>query len=166
MSRLPLLLALLAAAPEAGIDAALRAYEQRLSALLALSPAELPTAAGAGARELLGLAAEIAPAFSAAEPQCRDYLEAALTVRERWPLLGPDSIEADYHRDGRLPKGAPALCYHMKDLIVHPATVLVLLAHPPADPAALRRELDEIGAHLKAVRALLGAPEAKPGGAE
>lgn len=150
-----LLLALLLAAPAEDLAAALERYERRLGE--AIAAVEAPGPLREHARELLELASAITPAFIAAHPDCGPYLEAALTVKERWPLLGPESIERDFHRDGALPPGAPALCYHMKDLIVHPATVLVLLAHGEGDRAVLRRELDEIGAHIGAVRALLSS---------
>ena len=43
----------------------------------------------------------------------------------------------------------------MKDLIVHPATALVLLSQPAADFAQSRREIEEVLAHLAAVRGAL-----------
>ncbi|GIX32505.1 MAG: hypothetical protein KatS3mg125_0461 [Lysobacterales bacterium] len=142
---------LLLSGPSAEVDLALDRYQESLAAARAAPPTQLEERA----TELLRLASAIAPAFIEAQPACRAYLEAALTVKERWPLLGPESIERDFHQDGALPKGAPALCYHMKDLIVHPATVLVLLAHGVQDVTVLRRELDEILAHVQAVRALI-----------
>lgn len=142
---------LLLSAPSAEVALALDRYQERLAAARTAPLTEL----GERASELLRLAATITPAFIEAQPACRAYLEAASTVQERWPLLGPESIERDFHQDGALPKGAPALCYHMKDLIVHPATVLVLLAHGVQDATMLHRELDEILAHVQAVRALI-----------
>lgn len=146
-----LTLLVLVAKPEA--ETALLRYEEALDA--AIAAIDKPQALETRAAELLKLAMALVPAFSAAQPDCRAYLEAAATLGERWRLLGPESIERDFHEDGALPKGAPALCYHMKDLIVHPATILVLLAHEQRAPEALRRELDEARAHIQAVRALL-----------
>ncbi|MEG3191645.1 hypothetical protein [Lysobacter sp. D1-1-M9] len=102
---------------------------------------------------LLDLAGEISPAYSTRHPHCVEYLEAALAVRDTWSDLDHETIERDYHHDGALPKpDNVGVCYHMKDLIVHPATVLVLLSQPQPDYEQSKREIDEVIAHLGAVR--------------
>lgn len=40
----------------------------------------------------------------------------------------------------------------MKDLIVHPATVLALLAQDEVDRGQVRDEIAELGAHAEAVK--------------
>jgi hypothetical protein len=117
-------------------------------------------AAGAGtdrlrsqAEGLIDRAAEIVPAFVEIHPHCAPYLEAALAVRERWPQLDHEAIERDYHHDGALPKIDNAgFCYHMKDLITHPATVLVLLSQAEPDLVQAKAEIDEVLAHMGVVR--------------
>lgn len=105
------------------------------------------------AEGLIDLAAEIVPAFVDAHPHCMPYLEAALQVRERWPQLDHEAIERDYHHDSALPKIDNAgFCYHMKDLITHPATVLVLLSQAKPDHVQAKAEIDEVIAHMGVVR--------------
>ncbi len=111
---------------------------------------------GRRAQGLLNLSAYITPNFIARQPECGEYLNAALVLRERWQELDAETIERDYHDDAALPvEGTPPVCYHMKDLIVHPATVLVLLREAEPDMAQARREIDEVIAHIAAVRALM-----------
>lgn len=97
---------------------------------------------------LMALGAALVPAFVSKHPHCRDYLDVALQVRTAWPALDLETIERDYHRDGVLPKiENSTVCYHMKDLIVHPATVLVLLAGAQPDLAKARSEIEEVIGH-------------------
>lgn len=127
-----------------------------------LEAAELASelAAGAGparlmsrAEGLVARAAEIVPAFVEVHPHCAPYLEAALRVRERWPQLDHDAMERDYHQDGALPQIDNAgFCYHMKDLVTHPASVLVLLSQDEPDLVQAKAEIDEVIAHLQVVR--------------
>ena len=78
---------------------------------------------------LMVLAEDITPAFIARHPNCKAYLEASLRIRGQWATLDPEAIERDYHDDEALPKeGTSPACYHMKDLIVHPATAAALLS--------------------------------------
>ena len=147
-----------AAAPADPVLTALDDYERRARALAKqLGAAGEPAALREASTALVDLSATVAPAFAARQPQCAAYLDAALRVREAWPTLDVATIERDYHDDGALPKVAEggAACYHMKDLIVHPATVLVLLAQPELDRAQARKEIDEVLAHVGAVRATL-----------
>jgi hypothetical protein len=105
------------------------------------------------AEGLIDRAAGIVPAFVKLHPHCASYLEAALQVRERWPDLDHDAIERDYHHDGALPKIDNAgFCYHMKDLVTHPATVLVLLSQAEPDFVQAKAEIDEVIAHIGVVR--------------
>lgn len=59
-------------------------------------------------------------------PVCHAYLKVLLDASPRLADLSLEAIEADYHRDGKLPKSPDERCYHAKDLIVHPATVTIL----------------------------------------
>lgn len=95
----------------------------------------------------------LVPEFTSRHPHCAAYLEAASAVRKTWRELDHDTIERDYHEDGALqrPDNAAA-CYHMKDLVVHPATALVLLTQDEPDFEAAKREIDEVLAHMVVVR--------------
>lgn len=102
---------------------------------------------------LMVLAEGITPAFIARHPSCQAYLEASLRLRGQWASLDPETIERDYHDDGALPKeGISPACYHMKDLIVHPATAAAILATDAPDRASAKREIDEVLAHVGVVR--------------
>jgi hypothetical protein len=115
--------------------------------------------AGARARaeSLLAQAAELAPAFGERHPQCAEYLAASLRVRGARPTLDAATIERDYHDDAAIPKVATngAVRCHMKDLIVHPATALVLLSQPGANLAQSKQEIEEVLAHVAAGRGAL-----------
>lgn len=122
----------------------------------ALAAGDGKNALGSRAEGLIDRAAEIVPAFVERHPHCAPYLEAALQVRERWPNLDAKTIERDYHHDGALPKIENAgFCYHMKDLVTHPATALVLLSQDPPDYLQAKAEIDEVIAHLGVVRGQL-----------
>lgn len=102
---------------------------------------------------LMVLAEDITPAFIARHPNCKAYLEASLRIRGQWATLDPDAIERDYHDDEALPKeGTSPACYHMKDLIVHPATAAALLSAESPELAKAKREIDEVLAHVGVVR--------------
>ena len=109
--------------------------------------------ARACAQNLLALAAGMVPAYAARKPHCANYLDATLKIRHAWPSLDLETIERDFHHDGALPASeTTADCYHMKDLIVHPATTLKLLSLdvPALDQAG--REIEEVIAHAGVVR--------------
>jgi ABC-type glycerol-3-phosphate transport system substrate-binding protein len=138
-------------------------YEQLAAALSAeLGGQAAPEIVRRDAVALLEIASGVTPAFVAAQPHCAEYMAAALAVRDALPMLDPETIERDYHADGVLPAlGADgAVCYHMKDLVVHPATVQVLLAQEPFDREQAKREIDEAVAHIAAVRVALQDPGA------
>jgi hypothetical protein len=115
-----------------------------------------PAALSESADRLMRLGASMVPAYVQRHPHCADYLQATLAIMELWPQLELETIERDYHEDGALPAtDNVAVCYHLKDLIVHPATVLALLAQPEVDFAAARREIEETLAHASVVEAAL-----------
>lgn len=61
--------------------------------------------------------------FTAKYPQCQTYLAALDAAADTIPTLPLEEIESGYHADGKLPKFDDPVCYHAKDLLVHPATV-------------------------------------------
>lgn len=100
------------------------------------------------AEALMELGAALVPGFVARHPRCADYLDAALAVRSGWRAMDVETIERDYHHDGALPKLEDAgVCYHMKDLVVHPATALVLLSAQPPDITGAQAEIAEVMQH-------------------
>lgn len=102
---------------------------------------------------LLQISEQITPAFVDRRPECKAYLEAALRIRHLWYTLEPEVIERDYHDDQALPtEGISPACYHMKDLIVHPASAAALLMRDEPEYEQAKREIDEVLAHVGVVR--------------
>lgn len=73
--------------------------------------------------ELVTLSQILIKEFVVKYPQCTEYLAALSEVATVIPTLPLAEIESGYHRDGKLPKFNEPICYHAKDLLVHPATV-------------------------------------------
>ena len=137
------------------LDAALERYEEGTNAILGLLAEEAPAPAlVAQARALTELSRLLAGEFAVAYPPCGPYLGAALGVLGVLGEISPAEIERSYHADAALPE-APGWCYHAKDLIVHPATVIVLArTDGDAERRQMRAEIDEVRTHLEAVRRL------------
>ena len=90
------------------------------------------------------------------EPECAPYLNALLKAAPTLGSLSAEEIETGYHQDGKLPKSPKEACYHAKDLVVHPATVLVMAkSAEPVKPVEMKKEIAEVIAHLHHIRAAL-----------
>ena len=66
-----------------------------------------------------------------------------------------EAIERDYHADGKLPPMKRAVCYHAKDLLVHPATMAVIAKTQKDSPKTremISHELEEVLAHFGEVK--------------
>ena len=90
--------------------------------------------------------------------QCEAYLNKSLELKDQLHEISHDSLESNYHQDGLLPK-APPECYHMKDMFIHPATVLVLTRDDPElnneTRTTIKAEIVEVLAHTEIVRQLV-----------
>ncbi|WP_194866599.1 hypothetical protein [Pseudoalteromonas sp. PPB1] len=109
----------------------------------------------ARADDLIQQSDVVLDAFKRAYPQCRSYLDAVLTLRASLAEMSLAALEQDYHGDGKLPELPDPVCYHSKDLVVHPATVLVMAKGGLAgDDAYLEAELEmvEVMAHIEQVK--------------
>jgi hypothetical protein len=117
-----------------------------------------PATQAAPLQDLADNANNLIEPFVERYPTCAAYLQAARALRSRWESMSLAQIEADYHHDGVLPAVADprdrALCYQMKDLLVHPLTALRLLRETPVDRASVEHEIVEVVAHGKALQAL------------
>ncbi|SMF68651.1 hypothetical protein [Pseudobacteriovorax antillogorgiicola] len=104
------------------------------------------------AQDLVDESQPILKKFAKKYNQCEEYLGVVLKVADKLTSMDLDKIEADYHQDKALPK-AESRCYHAKDLLVHPATVVVLAKKKPSKDnyAKMTAELAELKAHLAAV---------------
>lgn len=110
------------------------------------------------ATKLLNLSEDVISSAQFRLPQCKEYLEKTLVLKDQLQTISHDNIEKDFHHDGALPK-APAECYHTKDLFVHPATVIVLTRDDPSlskvTKEAITAEITEVLAHTELVRQLV-----------
>lgn len=153
-----------AAPPAPAIDAQLAAYVADARAVVAAIDAGAAPAQGPALQRLAERADAMIEPFIARFPVCADYLAAARALNATWTTLSLERIEADFHHDGALPAlAAPqdrALCYQMKDLLVHPLTGLRLLQEREPDPKTLRHEIDEVVSHGAALKALVVARSA------
>ena len=105
------------------------------------------------AKKLVELSKPILRKFSQGHPECSEYLNATLQASDQMLTMSLDTIERDYHSDGALPK-ASIKCYHAKDLLVHPATVIVLSRQEDSMQirAEMKAELLEVLEHMKDVK--------------
>lgn len=111
--------------------------------------------AGKLAKKLVTISTTLIPQVAARHSQCQEYLSVALSAATKMQNLSLEAIEKDYHADGKLPAVKDAKCYHAKDLLVHPATVVVL-AKKTNDTDAVRAqmldEIDEVIEHFSQVK--------------
>ncbi|NRA61984.1 MAG: hypothetical protein HRU25_14000 [Psychrobium sp.] len=107
------------------------------------------------ASQLVSLAKSILPKFTQKHPQCRVYLNAVLAAADSMQTLSLKDIELHYHQDQKLPALTSSDCYHAKDLLVHPATVVVMaktMADNKANRLKMRHEIVEVIQHLSLVK--------------
>ena len=154
------------AAPTAQpIDAQLEAYVVDARAVVVAIDAGQAEAQGPALQRLADRADAMIAPFVERFPVCADYLRATQALKTTWRTLSLEQIEADFHKDGALPEiqvaQDRALCYQMKDLLVHPLTGLRLLEEPALDTKSLRHEIDEVVAHGGALKALVAARAAR-----
>jgi hypothetical protein len=123
-----------------------------------LADANDPKVVNLQARQLFTLSKKILTDFVKAKPECAHYLQALLKVDQGLLKLTPEAIESGYHRDGRLPKNDNPVCHHAKDLMVHPATVVVLNTQTPrVERVLMQKEVIELKGHLHEVQNMAGS---------
>ncbi len=106
-------------------------------------------------QDLVKLSIGLNKRFAEKHSECKEYLGKALAEADNMPQMKLEQIEKDYHADAALPKASP-LCHHSKDLLVHPATVLILLKSK--DSQVMNKalaELTELSSHLAVVQSKL-----------
>jgi len=111
--------------------------------------------ASAAAKELVLISKTLLPEVVAKKPICQAYLSAAVKAADTMLTISVDEIERDYHADGKLPPVKDAACYHAKDLLVHPATVVVLAANQAHDKNTqkqMHHEIEEVLEHFGQVK--------------
>ncbi|MFD2167696.1 hypothetical protein ACFSJY_15700 [Thalassotalea euphylliae] len=104
---------------------------------------------------LTKLSTKLLPAFVAKQPVCTEYINAAIAATDTMLNSSLDVIEKDYHADGKLPKIKAAVCYHAKDMLVHPATMAVIAKTEAGNEKAremIAHELEEVLEHFNQVK--------------
>ena len=145
----------------AELMAALDVYDDQMTELTnLLRDGGDAAAVEASTRRLIATSVRIVRGHLAVREDCPDYLNASLKVVDRMETIGEEAMENEFHKDGALPPGSPH-CYHVKDLLVHPATVIVLLREGGLEERRqdMLREIMENRAHLGAVRISLARDE-------
>lgn len=77
-------------------------------------------------KELLSLGKSIASEYSLKNPECKNYLNAVLDQTPKMLTSTLDEVEKNYHQGSKLPAIENSKCKTAKELVVHPATVLLL----------------------------------------
>lgn len=109
------------------------------------------------AQSLLDKAVQVSGEYMNIFPGCKDHLTGALQIETQWKTLTPEQIEVGYHEGEALPpEPTGSNCYHMKDVIVHPATALALLHQDTVDRDQVLAEIAEVIAHATVVRTGVG----------
>lgn len=141
--------------PELPMKPLAKQYEIETKTLLQAITASKPAAEieqQASALTQTGLL--LIPMIGKKYPQCIAYFEALTKASSQLTQLSLKEIEKDYHRDGKLPKSPDGSCYHGKDLVVHPATVVIMARgglKTSEEQQSARHELEEVLAHLSSV---------------
>lgn len=122
------------------------------AAISSIEKKEPPAKIEKQVKPLYKLSQSIVANYAKRNTDCAEYLGKTLKAADSLPKMSIEQIEKDYHADGALPK-APAHCYHVKDLMVHPATVLILLKSKDDEIYnKMHNELAELDVHLKLVQ--------------
>jgi hypothetical protein len=155
--------AVMADSEPASIGSALARYEERGRALVDVigeesSASEIVERAS----ELTQLARFLSGEFAIAYPPCGPYLGASLEVLRVLDKISVEEVERSFHAEDELPE-APGFCYHAKDLIVHPASVIVLARNDsPTARNQMVAEMLEVLAHLAALAQLFELADPEP----
>lgn len=136
-------------------ESAWNLYQKQSEALVAATAKAPLVEVAKDALALVATAKEILPLVIQKQDQCKQYLDVALSAADSMTQLTLDEIERDYHADGKLPAVTGALCYHAKDLLVHPATVAVIATTEKDNDKTrtmLKDELVEVLQHFSEVK--------------
>jgi hypothetical protein len=112
------------AAPVEKAETTLQTYKSQAKSLLAdIRTQNTAQELEQSSANLVKTSRKLLSEFTAKYPQCQTYLGALDAAADLIPTLPLEEIETGYHADGKLPKFDDPVCYHAKDLLVHPATV-------------------------------------------
>ena len=100
-------------------------------------------------QQLIKKAQPILHAIRRKNPVCRKVLDVILNKSQKMTQLDLPSIERDYHQGEALPESDED-CYEAKELIVHPATVVVIAKrqYNASGRQQIVDEIEEVLAHI------------------
>lgn len=105
------------------------------------------------ANQMVDYSINLVDRFREQYPECDTYLRAVKDVVPRINTISAEVLEKDYHQDGALGEMPSETCYHAKDLLVHPASVIALMREQPNGYLeAVEAEITEVLAHMDAVK--------------
>ncbi|EQC51229.1 hypothetical protein [Bacteriovorax sp. DB6_IX] len=103
------------------------------------------------AKSLISQAGPILLAYSKKYPQCEGFLKGVIDSADKMQALSLHQIEKQYHDGEALPK-SDEVCFEAKELIVHPATVVIISKKKrlkKGDRRQINDEISEVLGHLE-----------------
>ena len=100
--------------------------------------------------ELIAQAKPIMIAYKDVHKECGELLDFVMKKSMAMTKLNLEQIEAQYHDGEALPK-SPDSCYEAKELVVHPATVVILTNQKKLNKelrTQIDDEIEEVIAHI------------------
>jgi hypothetical protein len=102
--------------------------------------------------------------LSAKYPKCKGFLDKVVADLPKMQKLSHEAIESQYHKGAALP-ATESFCNELKELVVHPATVIVLNREAKQIDAEtlthMSAEIDEVMTHIDNIEALLAVEETR-----
>ena len=114
-----------------------------------------PTQIEKDAKKLTTLGEMLVRQYLKKYKECDPYLTALVSAKPALSDLSLEEIEVGYHAGDKLPKMKSEKCYHVKDLLVHPATVVIMARNQLKGDNAYDKalaELIELDGHLGQVK--------------
>ena len=104
--------------------------------------------------ELLKLGGLVISGYQEKDKSCKAYLEKVLEAQAKMLTLKLEEIEGQYHEGAALPETDKDLCITAKELVVHPATVVILsrLEDNASNRESMEEELKEVINHVEELK--------------
>jgi len=104
--------------------------------------------------ELFKLGGLVISGYQEKDKSCKLYLEKVLEAQSKMLTLKLEEIEGQYHEGTALPEIEKDLCITAKELVVHPATVVILsrLEDNASNRESMEEELKEVINHVEELK--------------
>ncbi len=109
------------------------------------------------AKNLISLANPIINDFKTKYPDCSELLSFVQDNQESMTKLSHEEIERQFHEGESIPQTDNENCYDPKELIVHPATVVILSRNKMSKDTrvSMTDEISEVLDHMEEIESLL-----------